>query len=107
MITDLNFYLLAIPALLIVGISKGGFGGGIGMVAVPMLSLVISPVAAAAILLPVLCLMDLFALRGFRGKFDLSVIKPILPAALVGVLAGAFSFHLMSERGMWRVLGHG
>ena len=100
MITDLNFYLLSIPALLIVGISKGGFGGGIGMVAVPMLSLVISPVAAAAILLPVLCLMDLFALRGFRGKFDLSVIKPILPAALVGVLAGAFSFHLMSERGI-------
>lgn len=68
------------------------------MVAVPMLSLVISPVAAAAILLPVLCLMDLFALRGFRGKFDLTVIKPILPAALVGVIAGALTFHLMSER---------
>lgn len=98
MITDINFYLLAIPALLIVGISKGGFGGGLGMVAVPMLSLVISPVAAAAILLPVLCLMDLFALRGFRGKFDLTVIKPILPAALVGVIAGALTFHLMSER---------
>jgi len=98
MITDVNFYLLAITALLIVGISKGGFGGGLGMIAVPMLSLVISPIAAAAILLPVLCLMDLFALRGFKGKFDFSVLKPILPAALVGVIVGALSFHLMSER---------
>jgi len=98
MITDPLFYPIAIEALLIVGISKGGFGGGVGMVAVPMLSLVISPVAAAAIMLPVLCLMDLFALRGFRGKFDLHVLKPILPAALLGVIAGAYSFHLLSER---------
>ncbi|MGB0282895.1 MAG: sulfite exporter TauE/SafE family protein, partial [Neptuniibacter sp.] len=62
MITDPLFYLAAIPAVLIVGISKGGFGGGLGLIAVPMMALVISPVQAAAIMLPILCIMDLFAL---------------------------------------------
>ena len=98
MITDPTFYLLAIPALLIVGISKGGFGGGLGLVAVPMMSLAVSPFTAAAIMLPILCLMDLFALRGFRGKFDFSIMKPIFPAALLGVVAGAYSFHLLSDQ---------
>lgn len=98
MITDLSFYLLAIPALLIVGISKGGFGGGLGLVAVPMLSLAVSPVTAAAIMLPILCLMDIFALRGFKGNFDKSLLISLFPAALVGVLLGAFSFHLLTEQ---------
>jgi len=97
MITDINFYLLAIPALLIVGVSKGGFGGGIGLVAVPMMSLVISPVIAAAIMLPILILMDLFALRGFKGRFEKDLLWQIFPASLVGVVVGALSFRLLSE----------
>ncbi len=98
MITDISFYLLAIPALLIVGISKGGFGGGLGMVAVPMLSLAVSPVTAAAVMLPILCLMDIFALRGFKGNFDKSLLISLFPAALIGVLLGAVSFHLLNEQ---------
>jgi uncharacterized membrane protein YfcA len=70
LITDPFFYLAAIPAVLIVGISKGGFGGGLGLIAVPMMALVISPAQAAAIMLPILCIMDLFALWGFKGNFD-------------------------------------
>lgn len=97
MITDISFYLLAIPALLIVGISKGGFGGGIGLVAVPMMSLAISPITAAAIMLPILILMDLFALRGFKSRFDKTLLWQIFPASLVGVVVGAFSFRLLSE----------
>ena len=54
MITDPNFYLVAIPAVLIYGVSKGGFGGGVVVVAVPLMALVVSPVRAAAILLPIL-----------------------------------------------------
>lgn len=97
MIIDPSFYLAAIPALLIVGISKGGFGGGIGLVAVPMMSLAISPVTAAAIMLPILILMDMFALKGFKGNFDKGLLWQIFPASLAGVIAGALSFHLLSE----------
>jgi len=63
--TDPFFYPVAIFAVLIVGISKGGFGGGLGLLAVPVMALVISPLKAAAILLPILCVIDLFGLWAF------------------------------------------
>ena len=63
MITDPLFYAAAIPAVLLFGIAKGGFGGGLGVMAVPMMALVVSPLQAAAVLLPILCLMDLVGLE--------------------------------------------
>jgi uncharacterized membrane protein YfcA len=88
MITDISLYLVAIPALLITGISKGGCGGGLGVVAVPFLALVIDPVQAAAIMLPILCLMDLMGIWAYRGKWDNSLLKVLLPAAVLGILLG-------------------
>ena len=69
MITDPWFYLAAVPAVLLFGIAKGGFGGGLGVVAVPLMALVVSPLQAAAVLLPILCLMDLVGLWVYRGKW--------------------------------------
>lgn len=66
MIDSPAFWLAAVPAVLIVGLSKGGFGGGLGVLGVPLLSLAVSPVQAAAVLLPVLCVMDLASLWAFR-----------------------------------------
>ena len=43
-ITDPFFYLVGIPAVLIAGVSKSGFGGGLGVMAVPLMALVLSPV---------------------------------------------------------------
>lgn len=54
LITDPWFYAAAVPAVLLFGIAKGGFGGGLGVAAVPLMALVISPLQAAAILLPIL-----------------------------------------------------
>jgi uncharacterized membrane protein YfcA len=59
-IIDPWFYFAAIPAVIVVGLSKGGFGGTMGMLAVPILTLAISPVQAAGIMLPILVFM-LFA----------------------------------------------
>jgi len=97
MIIDPFFYLVSIPAVLIVGFSKGGFGGGLGLIAVPLMSLVVSPVQAAAILLPILCFMDLLSMWGFRGRFDKENLKILLPSALFGILFGALTFKLFSE----------
>ena len=105
MITDPLFYAAAIPAILIVGISKGGFGGGLGMLAVPLMSLAISPVQAAAIMLPILCLMDLTGLWSFRGKGDIRLLKQLIPAALVGILFGALSFHYLTESSLKLIVG--
>ena len=62
MIDNPWFYAAAIPAVLIAGISKGGFAGGLGVLAVPMMAIFIPPMQAASIMLPILCLMDVVGL---------------------------------------------
>ncbi len=103
MIDSLSFYLLAVPVVLLVGISKGGFGGGLGTMAVPLLALMIDPRLAAAILLPILCVMDLFSVWSFRGTWDKSNLKTLLPGALLGTLAGALTFSI-TNADMIRIL---
>ena len=89
---DHNFYLATIPIILMVGMSKGGFGGGLGMLAVPLMALMIDPRVAAAILLPILCTMDIVGLFKFKGKWDSANLKVLLPGALIGTAFGACSF---------------
>lgn len=97
MITDPFFYVLAIPALLIVGIAKGGLGGGIGIIGVPLMALAIGPVQAAAIMLPILLVMDAFAVRQWWGRWDLANLRVIVPGAIAGIVIGAFTFRYLSE----------
>ena len=65
---SLTFYPVAIVAILLAGISKGGFGAAAGGLAVPVLSLVIAPPEAAGIMLPILCAMDVFSVHAWRGR---------------------------------------
>lgn len=92
MISDLSFYMLAVPVVILVGMSKGGFGGGLGTLAVPLLSLAIDPRLAAAILLPILCGMDAVSLWSFRGTWDKQNLKILMPGALLGTVAGAMTY---------------
>ena len=105
MISDLSFYLLAIPVVILVGMSKGGFGGGFGTLAVPLLSLMIDPRLAAAILLPILCSMDAFSLWSFRGTWDKLNLKILLPGALLGTIAGAFTFEITNADWIRLIIG--
>ena len=70
LITDPFFYAVAIPAVLLLGISKSGFGAGFGSLAVPMMAVVVTVPQAAAILMPVLLLMDLLGISAFRKHVD-------------------------------------
>lgn len=94
----MELFLLGIPAVLLTGISKGGFGGALGGIAVPLLALQMPPTQAAAIMLPILCMADITGLRRFRGKWDAGNLKIMIPGALVGVLIGALTFGALSER---------
>ena len=67
------FWICAIISVIVTGISKGGFGG-IALLAVPLMSLVISPVQAAGIMLPILIVMDWVSLWAYRKSWDLSLI---------------------------------
>jgi len=88
MIHDPAFYAAAVAAVALVGLSKGGFGGAFALFGVPIMSLAISPVQAAAIMLPILIVMDLVALWSWRGYRDLDTLRLMLPSALLGIGVG-------------------
>ena len=96
-ITDPFFYFIAIPAVLLVGIAKGGFAGTLGAITVPLMSFVIDPISAAAILLPILCVMDIFAAWNFRHSFDVSHLKVLLPGSVIGIALAAVLMGKMTE----------
>ncbi|GGO84422.1 UPF0721 transmembrane protein [Marinobacterium nitratireducens] len=105
MIHDPFFFLCAIPAVLIFGIAKGGFGGIIGIVSVPLMALSVSPAQAAAILLPILCVMDLLAVYKFWGQWHSENLKIMLPGALLGILLGVLTFSYLSEAHIRLLIG--
>lgn len=82
------FYATSIPAVALVGLSKGGLGGNLALIGVPLMALVMSPVQAAAIMLPILVLMDLVSLWSWRGRRDPVSLRNMLPGALVGIGIG-------------------
>ena len=88
MLPDLDFYLIAIPAVLLVGLSKGGMGEALSLMGVPILSMAVSPVQAAALLLPILIAMDLVSLWMWRKHGDRKTLFMLLPGAIAGILIG-------------------
>lgn len=94
---DPIFYAAAIPAVILTGLSKGGLGGAIGFVGVPMLALVMPPVQAAAILLPILVLMDIAALWTWRGVYDKALLWSFMPGAVVGLGIGWLTAAFVTE----------
>ncbi|WP_293383887.1 sulfite exporter TauE/SafE family protein [Phenylobacterium sp. SCN 70-31] len=87
MITDPIFYALALPAVVLMGFAKGGFAG-VGALSMPLLALTVSPVRAAAILLPILIVQDVVSVWAFRREWDRRIVAVMLPGAAVGILAG-------------------
>jgi uncharacterized membrane protein YfcA len=104
-ITDPLFYLIAIPVVLLTGISKTGIPGLFGGMAVPLLALVISPLQAAAVMLPILCFIDLFGLRAFRGAYDRCNMPILLTGVAIGVVVGTLIFGLVRQDVLRLVIG--
>lgn len=105
LITDAFFYAVAIPAVLLLGVSKSGFGAGFGSLAVPIMALAVTVPEAAAILMPVLFLMDVLGMAAFRRDFDLALLKFLIPCGLVGIVAGALLFKLLSAHTVAAMVG--
>ena len=86
------FWACAVVAVVFAGIAKAGFGGGVGMVATPLLALTVPVTTAAALMLPILMACDVFAVRRYQRCFDRRSFKLLLPGAFIGVGTGAFFF---------------
>ena len=93
-VTDPLFYLLCIPAVLALGLGKGGFAG-VGMISTPLLALTMPPLQAAAILLPILLIQDAISVWFYRREWSAWNLKVLLPGSVVGVgLAWLFAAYV-------------
>jgi hypothetical protein len=101
----LAFYPVAVIAILLSGISKGGFGVGSGGLAVPLMAIFIAPPEAAGIMLPILCAMDLFGWHAYRGRWSWPHLRVLLPGALIGIAVGAFAFGTLPVNAVRLILG--
>lgn len=105
MITDPYFYLVAVPAILLMGLSKGGFLGSLGGFAVPLMSLAISPVEAAAIMLPILIVMDIVGVVTLWRDFDPVNLRILLLPAFAGVAIGWATAAYVTEAHIRLIVG--
>lgn len=103
MITDPRFYAVAIPAVLLMGLSKSGFGAGFGALATPLLALAVPVPRAAAIML--LLVMDGFGVKALYRQRDRALIRLLLPAGLLGTVLGALSFGVLTPKAVVGIVG--
>jgi uncharacterized membrane protein YfcA len=94
----LEVWLLAGLAVIVIGISKAGFGSSVGVVATPLISMVLPVTEAVALLLPLLLAGDLFTVRHYRRTFDRPNLGLLLPSAVIGVVLGSLFFDRFTDQ---------
>ncbi len=104
MALDAHFFAFAIPAVILIGLAKGGFSG-LGALGTPLIALGMDPVRGAAILLPILIVQDVVSVAAFRKSWDGKVLAVMLPGAIVGVALGYAFAASVSERAILAALG--
>jgi hypothetical protein len=105
MIDDPQFYWWAIPAVLLLGLAKSGFLSGFGAVATPLMAMAVPVPQAAAIMLPLLCVMDMASLHQLWRDRDADLLTLLLPAGLVGIVLGTVLFSLVSPAVVSAIVG--
>ena len=98
------FWIIAVFAAVTVGLGKGGLPV-IASLAVPSLSLFMSPITAAGLLLPVYIVSDIFALFFYRKDFDIRVLKISIIGMTIGVLIGWFTANIVIEWVVTLIIG--
>jgi uncharacterized membrane protein YfcA len=86
-ITEPLFYAVAIPAVILLGLAKGGFSG-LGIASTPLLALYLPPLEAAALILPLLIIQDMISIYVYRRDWDAWNLKVMLPGAVAGMALG-------------------
>lgn len=102
---DPFFITIAVLAVLVVGLSKAGLLGGLGVVGVPLLTLVMAPRDAAGMMLPVLLCMDAVAIWMYRRECNWDIIRIMLPGAAIGTLLGWALWAVVSDAAVLLMVG--
>jgi hypothetical protein len=98
------FWIVAVVAAVLVGLSKGGLPV-VAMLAVPLMALMMNPIMAAGLLLPVYIVSDVFGVWAYRHEFNRRVLAIMLPGAVIGIAVGWATASLVPERLVTGVIG--
>jgi uncharacterized membrane protein YfcA len=102
--SDPYFVAAVIPAVIALGLAKGGFAG-IGTIATPLVALIIPPFEAAAMLLPILIVQDAISVWVYRHDWSAENLKFMLPGAALGVGLAWFLATLVPEAVIRLIVG--
>lgn len=105
LVTDPWFYAVAVPAVLMMGLSKSGFASGFGALATPLMALTMPVPQAAAIMLPLLMVMDGFGVQQLWRDRDPALVRLLLPAGLIGTVVGTLLFGVFADETVAGVVG--
>lgn len=105
LITDPWFYAVAVPAVLLMGLGKSGFLMGFGSLATPLMALALPVPQAAAIMLPLLLVMDATGIGQLWKERDRELLKLMLPAGLLGTVIGTALFGVFTSKAVAGVVG--
>ncbi len=89
----------------IIGLAKGGIGGVLGVLVVPLLAVVMPVTHAISLALPLLMIGDWFSIWAFWKQWDTHYIKLLLPLAVVGVIVGTILLKLLPDATLRPILG--
>jgi uncharacterized membrane protein YfcA len=101
---EIGFWVAAVAAASLVGMGKGGVPI-VGMLAVPIMALVMNPIVAAGMLLPVYVVSDMFGLYAYRHAFDRRVLAILVPGAVVGITIGWATASVVPEAAVTLLVG--
>ncbi len=105
LLADPATFSAVVVAVVLVGLSKGGLGGAFAMMGVPIMVLVMPPLQALALMLPVLLMMDAVSLWAWRGWYDRATLLVMLPGALLGIALGALAAAFTSDAAVRVLVG--
>jgi uncharacterized protein len=103
-ITDPLFYLLALPAVILLGLGKGGFAG-LGMISVPLLTFSVPTLQGAAILLPILITQDAISVWNYRRDWSAWNLKVLIPGGVLGMVVGTLFASYVSNAAIELAVG--
>jgi len=95
----LVYYALVISAVIIMGIAKSGFGGGVGILAVPLIANAMPADQALGVMLPILIVADTFAVYHHRRQWSWPTMRPALLGAALGIGLGTLLLFVLMRSG--------
>jgi hypothetical protein len=91
------YYSCVGAAVVVIGISKAGFGGGLGILAIPLMAAVMPAGHMLGVMLPVLIAADILSNLHYLKAYEVRFLRPLLVGAVAGVILGSVGFWLLQK----------